>query len=246
VDGVLAIGTWNEAYWESLGVPRAKIATATYAVDNEFFRQRAEEVAGESAILRASWGASEGHTVFLFAARLVGVKAPDLLLKAFLALAGDPRAHLVLVGNGPLEGRLRAEQEALNLPRVHWAGFVNQRELPAYYRAADVMVLPSRFEPWGLVVNEAMACGTPCIVSDVVGAGGDLVEGQETGRVFRSEDAGHLAEALKAALDPGLRSRWKANLPRTLEKASFHQNLAALESLLDRVTGPAGRRRPAP
>ena len=165
-------------------------------------------------------------------------KAPDLLLKAFAELVGDSRAHLVIVGNGPLELHLRKMQQALGLTRVHWAGFINQSELPAYYRAADVMVLPSRFEPWGLVVNEAMACGTPCIVSSVVGAGADLVEGQETGRVFRSGDVGDLVNALRSALDPDVRRRWAANLSRILKRASFRQNIAALESLLQRVSAP--------
>jgi glycosyltransferase involved in cell wall biosynthesis len=166
------------------------------------------------------------------------VKAPEVLLKAF-AMIAEPKAHLVFVGAGPLETTLQKLQRDLSVTNVHWEGFVNQSALPAYYRASDVLVLPSRFEPWGLVVNEAMACGTPCIVSDVVGAGPDMVEGQDTGLIIPHDDVEALAAALRMACDPELRQRWRGNILLVLEKADFAQNVMALEAMLLRLKNQA-------
>ena len=240
VSGFLAIGSWNREYWESYGVPENKIVTTIYSVDNASFASMRDERQRQAAALRLEWGVPSDGTVFLFCARLSSEKAPEMLLRA-LALLADPSAHLVFVGSGPAEPSLKELEEGLGLQHVHWAGFVNQSNLPAYYRAADVMVLPSRFEPWGLVVNEAMACGTPCIVSDVVGAGADLVAGQDTGLIFARDDVPALAAALRTALNPELRERWKSNLPRVLAQVNFEKNVQALETVLGRVVHDPGR-----
>jgi glycosyltransferase involved in cell wall biosynthesis len=233
-DGFLAIGSWNEAYWRNHGVPAAKVQTALYAVDNERFSQKARQSYAVVQALRAKWGASEDAPVFLFAAKLTPVKAPDLLLRAFKML-DCASARLVFVGSGPQAESLRQLARSLRVEGVHWEGFVNQMELPVYYKAADVLVLPSRFEPWGLVVNEAMACGTPCIVSSLVGSGADLIEGRDTGLVFQSGSEEALVSALRAAADPEARNRWKANIPPSLARATIAKTAAALESLVVRL-----------
>ena len=184
VDGVLAVGTWNKEYWQSYGVLEEAIETALFAVDNAFFASKSNEQGEKTRILRAGWGVPEDGTVILYCAKLIPVKGPEVLFRAF-AMLGQPKAHLVVVGTGALEASLKSLQRELSVERVHWEGFVNQSALPAYYGAADVLVVPSRHEPWGLVVNEAMACGTPCIVSDVVGAGPDLIQGKDTGTILR-------------------------------------------------------------
>ncbi|MDW8311094.1 MAG: glycosyltransferase, partial [Verrucomicrobiales bacterium] len=101
----------------------------------------------------------------------------------------------VFVGAGELESRLREFAAQARL-RVHFAGFKNQSELPACYAAADVLVLPSGSETWGLVVNEAMACGIPAIVSDAAGCAPDLIEEGRTGFTFPVGDAAALADRL--------------------------------------------------
>ena len=84
-------------------------------------------------------------------------------------------------------------------PDAIFPGFVNQGDLPAYYDLADVFVLPSEKEPWGLAVNEAMACGTAVVVSDQVGCAPDLID-KSVGAVFPSGDADALADALTQCL----------------------------------------------
>lgn len=245
VDGFLAIGRWNEEYWRRHGVPTPRICTALYSVDNVYFGSRSHEQKGQAKALRSKWGVPSDGTVFLYCGKLLSVKAPEILLRAF-AILSAPSAQLVYVGTGSREASLKEVQRELRLERVHWEGFVKQSALPSYYRAADVLVLPSRFEPWGLVVNEAMACGTPCIVSDVVGAGADLLEGQDTGLIFPHDDVRALASALHAALDPELRQCWKNNIPKVLAKANLQQNVEALEALLAQTVERRGEAKGTP
>jgi glycosyltransferase involved in cell wall biosynthesis len=95
-------------------------------------------------------------------------------------------------------------------------GFVNQSELPSYYHAADILVLPSEAEPWGLVVNEAMAAGVLPVVSDRVGSAPDLVVG--VGEVYPCGDTARLADALRRALtlasNPDTRNRVRRHAAR--------------------------------
>jgi glycosyltransferase involved in cell wall biosynthesis len=240
VDGFLAIGTWNREYWESYGVPKNRIETALFAVDNDFFVAGGEEHTEQTRCLRSKWGVPVDGTVFLYCAKLISVKAPDVLLRAFSLLA-DPKAHLIFVGSGQMEAPLKELQRELGIARVHWEGFMNQSALPRYYRAADVLILPSRFEPWGLVVNEAMACGTPCLVSDVVGAGADLVVGKDAGLVFPHDNVNELASALRTALNQELRRRWERNLAPLIDKATFTQNATALRALMEAVVSRSGK-----
>jgi glycosyltransferase involved in cell wall biosynthesis len=94
-------------------------------------------------------------------------------------------SYLVFAGDGPLRTDLEAEAHTLGIAHsVRFLGFMNQSNLPAVYRSSDVLVLPSEYEAFGLVVNEAMLCGCPVIVSDRVGARFDLVREGETGFIF--------------------------------------------------------------
>lgn len=133
----------------------------------------------------------------LFAGKLEATKRPFDLLKAVTLLPPGLRARItvLMVGAGPLDHSLRNQADAAGL-RVIWAGFLNQTEIPAAYGVADVLVLPSYHETWGLVVNEAMACGVPAIVSSQVGCAEDLVRQGETGLVFPMGDVSSLADAI--------------------------------------------------
>ena len=104
------------------------------------------------------------------------------------------------MGDGPLGNSLKkAAEEALG-DRVHFAGFINQSEIPAYYRVADVVVLPSDArETWGLVVNEAAACGRPAVVSEEVGCRPDLIDNKHTGFSYAVGDCAQLADRMAAA-----------------------------------------------
>src|SRR5690606_29797429 len=123
-------------------------------------------------------------------------KRPGDLVEALAAARReDPGLHVLMVGSGVLEETLRRQAARLHVP-VHFLGFRNQSELPSCYAAADCLVLPSDGrETWGLVVNEAMACGLPAIVSDAVGCADDLIDA-DTGLTVPVGDTAALARAL--------------------------------------------------
>jgi len=211
--GALAIGTLSARYFESYGIPPERVFIAPYTVDNAFFQSRAEEARAEAKTWRAELGIPENDLVALYAAKLIPVKGCGDLIRAFGA---RPRknAHLVLVGDGPLRGELEALARDSGA-NVHFLGFVNQQRMPAAYALGDVFVLPSRFEPWGLVVNEAMNLGLPIIASDQVGAVPDLVL-PDNGWVFPATSVDSLASILDDALADrnALKNRGKASLQR--------------------------------
>jgi glycosyltransferase involved in cell wall biosynthesis len=135
--------------------------------------------------------------VLVFAAKFIDKKHPLELLHSFARfVAGGGRAHLLMVGSGELHPACQAFATEHKLP-VTFTGFLNQSHIADAYLAADCLVLPSDAgETWGLVVNEAMACGRPAIVSSLVGCAADLIAPRETGDVFRYGDWGELTRIL--------------------------------------------------
>ncbi len=169
-DGFLAIGERNREFYLANGAPEDRIFDCPYFVDNRRFQGQLEEVLPKRKELRDSWGIPDGSVCFLFAGKLIPKKRiMDLLAALKSARQRNPHIHLLIVGSGEQEGEAREYAEERNLP-VTLAGFLNQTEITRAYAAADCLVLPSDWgETWGLVVNEAMACGLPAIVSDRVG-----------------------------------------------------------------------------
>jgi glycosyltransferase involved in cell wall biosynthesis len=183
----------------SLGIPGERITLTPYSVDNDWWFEQSAKV--DRAATRAAWGASPKDPVILFCAKLQPWKRPIDLLRAF-AKADLSNALLVFAGEGPLRSQLESEASALSVfSRVRFLGFVNQSQLPAVYTSADVMVLPSEYEPFAVVVNEAMCCGCPVLASDQVGAARDLVAPVAPQFVFSCGDSDALAAVLKSALN---------------------------------------------
>ncbi|MDO8704743.1 MAG: glycosyltransferase family 4 protein, partial [Sulfuricaulis sp.] len=180
----LAIGRLNAELYRHFGVPEAAIFTAPYCVDNDFFSERAAAQTVNARQLRKDFGIRDDDTVFLFMAKFIDRKRPLDLIAAAAKIHAAGNRHVILVGDGALLETCRNTIAADKLTNVHLVGFKNQSELPTYYAAADVLVLPSEYETWGLVVNEAMACGLPCIVSDACGAAADMILEGKTGFTY--------------------------------------------------------------
>ncbi len=182
----------------SLGFPARRIALTPYVVDNDWWTEQSAKV--DRTKVRRDWGVPEDAPVVLFCAKFQAWKRPLDLLRAF-ARADVPGAHLIFAGEGPLRGQIEAEAQSLRvIDRIRLLGFANQSQLPEIYRASDLMVLPSEYEPFGVVVNEAMLCGCAVAVSDRVGAGHDLISQGQTGFVFPFGNVDRLAVVLKEAL----------------------------------------------
>lgn len=196
-DAFLAIGKSNRAFYRAYGVPEERVFDCPYFVDNSRFAASAASLAPSRAEVRAAWSIPDGATCFLFAGKLQPKKRLLDLLRALSRVPHDAgKRHLLLVGTGEQMEEAKALAAAERLG-VTFAGFLNQTEMPKAYLAADCLVLPSGAgETWGLVVNEAMACGRPAIISDRVGCGPDLVEDGVTGRLFPCGDVDALARVL--------------------------------------------------
>jgi glycosyltransferase involved in cell wall biosynthesis len=181
-----------------LGIPENRIALTPYVVDNDRWREAAARV--DRAAVRARWGIPASAMVVVFSAKLQPWKRPLDALRAFVH-AGVDGSFLLFAGEGPLRGEIEREIGQLGAGgRVKLLGFVNQSALPEVYRAADVLVLPSQYEPFGVVVNEAMLCGCVPVVTDRVGARFDLIEDGRTGFVYPAGNVGKLAELLRSLL----------------------------------------------
>lgn len=198
-DAALVVGKRNRAYWEHYGYPNERIFDAPHCVDNIFFAARA--MAPARALLRERLGIAPEAKVVLFAGRLVSFKRPvDVIEAAALVRENGMKVQVLVAGTGALESALRELARDLNVP-LHMLGFCNQSEMPGAYAAADVLVLPSGGnETWGLVVNEALASGTPTLVSDAIGCAPDLAEVLGPQAVFRLGDVIDLSEKLRTIL----------------------------------------------
>lgn len=207
VDATLSIGTRNRAYWRAYFGLRVPNFEMPYAVENPWFRQHAEAAATSREALRASLDLEPGRPVILFASKLQERKHCDHLLEAYLRLRPaegvDPDPYLVIVGDGEMRASLEARVAAAGYGSVRFAGFRNQGEIPAFFDLCTVFVLPSRHEPWGLIVNEAMNAARPVIVSNDAGCAPDLVIPGRTGWVYPAGDIAALQTSLSDALrDP--------------------------------------------
>jgi glycosyltransferase involved in cell wall biosynthesis len=210
-DRYLTVGKLNEEYYKFYGADSPRFFPVRHFVDNERFA--AQAAATNIVELRARWKIAEGATVFLFAGKFVDKKRPMDAIQAIERLwAGNRRIHLLMVGDGKLRADCEEYSAFRHLP-VTFAGFLNQSEIAGAYACADVLVLPSAYaETWGLVVNEAMACGVPAIVSDRVGCGPDLVRPGETGMIFPAGDVSALADSMSVyAGNPSLMVEHGAN-----------------------------------
>ena len=239
VDGWLAIGRLNADYYRALGAPADRIFPVPYAVDNARFMQMAD--ATDRVALRRSVGLAPDRPVLLFAAKLIPRKRADDLIAAFRQIGPDAaarRPYLLIAGDGPLRASLDAGLAEHERDAIRFLGFRAQTELPGLYALADAFVLPSAAEPWGLVVNEAMAAGTAIVASDGVGAAADLVRDGANGRVYPVGDVPALAAALTALLStPGEAARMGAESRRIIAGWSFAEDVAGLRAALAAVTG---------
>jgi glycosyltransferase involved in cell wall biosynthesis len=196
-DGYLAVGSRSHEYLRHFGVPEPLIFDSPHAVDVARF-SAAADADGLRAAVRARAGASDNDFLVVFAGKFMPIKRPVDVIAA--AARMGPEVTVAMAGSGPLLAEARAAAERLGV-RATWCGFLNQRELPALLAAADCVALPSQSESWGLVVNEALACGTPCVVSDRVGCAPDVIHADASGAVFTMGDIDDFARALSRVRD---------------------------------------------
>jgi glycosyltransferase involved in cell wall biosynthesis len=198
VDAFCYIGKEAQEHLMRRGIPHERMFFSPYAVDTTHFEEQNNKLT--RAGVRAALGIADDQFVILFSGKLIPRKAPRNLVQALSHLPDTSRITLILLGDGPERAELETAGRSILGDRLQITGFVNQSQIGKYYAAADLFVLPSQFETWGLVVNEAMQFGLPVIVSDRVGCRHDVVLEGITGFSFEVGNSAQLAERLQLFL----------------------------------------------
>jgi len=237
VDYAIYVGKNNYDYFKKAGLKDKQLIWAPHAIDNKRFSDHRELYQQKAASSRKTLGIAEEKVVFLFAGKLEEKKNPGILLEAFEKSGLGDRAHLVIVGNGQLENKLKSSFS--HYQSVHFIDFVNQSEMPVIYRMADVFVLPSTGpgETWGLSVNEAMASEKPVIVSNKCGSAIDLVSSGTNGFIFKAGDPEDLKIKLQimAAKKKNALEEMGRNSSAKVAEYSYDKFCVAVEKLLAEI-----------
>jgi glycosyltransferase involved in cell wall biosynthesis len=207
-DEYIAVGTRSRQYLEMLGAPRPRVFTAFSTVDVDHFRRVSAQARPSRNRRKVELGITRGR-VLLYCGQFIERKGLRYLLEAFAMVKREYQdIALALVGYGPQRSMLLEQTARLGMSDVHILDHVEVRDIPAMYALADIFVLPSLEETWGLVANEAMACGLPVILTDCVGSSVDLVRDGRNGYVVPAADPASIADrCLRLLRDPVLLER---------------------------------------
>lgn len=194
-NGVFVCGRLGKAYFARYGVPPSRLFLYPYEPNYDLIARLSPDTIAATA---RHFHLPLNRKRIVYSGRLIDLKRVDLLIDAFLAIA-EQRAEwdLLIVGDGVLRSSLQDRVPSRLFDRVQWAGFVDdQATVSALYRASDVLVLPSDYEPWALVINEAVAAGLAVVASRIVGAAAELVTDHLNGRLFEPGNLSQLTECL--------------------------------------------------
>jgi glycosyltransferase involved in cell wall biosynthesis len=229
----ISYGTRASQYLTRLGADPDRVFKAYNTVDVDWYVQESDGLRAQRDAIRASMGLDD-HPTVLYVGQLIERKGPRDVIEAHrLLLASMPDARLLIAGYGPLESELRAYVEAEGINGVQFLGHVPIPELPRYYVSADCFTLPSHEEVWGLVLNEAAACGLPLVAAAPAGATADVVVPGYNGFVVPSADPQALAQALRQAIQ---RSDEMGRASRELiQGMTYEQNVQAIVAAVERA-----------
>jgi glycosyltransferase involved in cell wall biosynthesis len=240
---LLYVGERSYRHYRRLGCPENRLVFSPYCVDPTPFRTGEADRAALRLAARRELAIADGRIVVLFAGKLVSRKGPDLLVEAARrwALPDGQRPVVVFLGDGEERARLATLAGAEPAVDVRFVGFRNQRALSAYYHASDLLALPSRrSETWGLVVNEALLHGVPCVVSEGVGCAPDLLRPGITGEVCRADSVEDLRAALVRATALTSRPDVRAECRAAVVGYGVEQAAAGIASAFQALAGADG------
>ena len=196
-------------YFMKYGARAEQIFFCPYEPDYELIARVTQEQV-QNAMER--FALNSGRRRIVFSGRLTHVKRPDLVVDAFVKISANrPQWDLLMLGDGDLRQSIQQRIPSPLRGRVVFTGFINdQATVSALYRASDVLVLPSDFEPWALVVNEAAAAGLAIVATHKVGAAAELVRDGVNGFIFPAGDLQKLTERLLDVTDESRTGKLKA------------------------------------
>lgn len=218
-DGFVVPGSSSRQYVQQFASPEQKIFLARNAVDTALFESKQQDAQSRVERVRGELGLPSRY--FLFVGRMVRSKGVVDLMGAYVALPAEVRSEISLVfsGDGPMRAELESLAREIYPGSVYFAGFIQRDDLASYYALAECLVMPTHSDPWGLVVNEAMACGLPVICTNVAGCAADLV--LENGIVVEPGNTQQLRDAMLAiARDSELRQSMSRESTRLIREYS--------------------------
>lgn len=237
-DACLAVGQWSREYFLYYGASPERIFLVPHTVDIDAMGGDADRLRSIRSELRQGWAIDLNATTFVFVGKFTETKRPMDFVRAVSEAAKQNGAvQGLMVGDGPLRSVCEDFIHTHHVP-ITFTGFLNQSQIISAYVAADALVLPSAGETWGLVVNEAMACGRPCIVSDHVGCGPDLIEVGRTGAIFPLGDVDALAALMTGLVrDPCHLAFMSTEARRRIQQHSIQAAVEGVLQCLSAITG---------
>jgi len=237
-DGFVVPGRSAKEYLIAHNVRSDRIYTAPNAIDNDLFCSAAQAARQDATVLRRELDLPNRY--ILFVGRLVPEKGVFELLRAYATLDQGLRQQvgLVFVGDGPYRAELQKQASAVTDGVIKFPGFAQREQLPAYYALAEMFVLPTYTDTWGLVVNEAMACGLPVIVSRVAGCASDLIQEDWNGLLVKPKDIFSLQSAMaNLATRPDLCANMGAHARQHIAQYSPGAWSVAIAETVRAITG---------
>ena len=241
VNYVLSPGSASDAYFIKSGVKEAQIVRCAHAVDNLRFSVFSQNEFERLILLKDRLQIEAKDVVFLFAGKFIDKKNPLLLIKAFHKVAMQKHhVRLIVVGDGILESAIKKQINSLNdsiRSRIHLFPFQDQQSIKLFYRLSSVYVLPSKGpgETWGLSVNEALASGTPVLVSTKCGCAHDIVQEGINGYTFKSDDLNDLEKKMLLCCNETKRNYLAKNAARSVSEFSFQSIKDSLDKIIAQV-----------
>lgn len=193
IDIAWYVGVQNKVYYQHAGLLEKQLVFVPHSVDNNRFARTPERI-NQAKLLRTKLNIPLDAVVLLYAGKLIPAKGVLLLLDAFVK-SNCNTTHLLFVGSGSLENQIKAAVKARE--NIHFLPYQPQTQMPLIYSIADVLILPSQSDTWGLVINEAMANGLAIVSTNMCGATYDLVENEKNGFIFNTNDSDRLTAIIQ-------------------------------------------------
>lgn len=234
--GALVAGERHKSYFASLGVKPQSIQLGYDVIDNEYFALRAARFRGKASLVN-SLGVVPSRYVLLVS-RLIPRKRVDRALEIYAASRlPASQVKLVIIGQGPEQNRLQQQVQASGLlENVLFRREVKSTMMPLFYAFADALLLTSEYDQWGLCVNEAMACGTPALVTSRCGCAGEIVLHEINGFVWDGVSTQTGATLLdRLVLQQATRQRFSAAAIQTMNQWGLARFATAAMNLVDCV-----------
>lgn len=245
IDKFLYVGKSTKRLYKKYKVPDDKLIRSPHAVDNDFFYKNTLKLQDKRLDIRKKWNINENSFCILFVGKFISQKNPQHIISAIDMLNQSDQKksmHILFVGSGELEEDLRKRcsveypKNKTNMqsktddkkPMASFTGFMNQSQITEAYVAADLLILPSSSETWGLVVNEAMATGLPCVVSDMCGCSDDLILENYIEMKFMHGDINDLSKSINFAKES---APSKDELLNHIKKYSINHSVEAINGL---------------